>query len=186
MSTKPITLGHLKKRKQRSTRSIRIATDQKVEETFREAKQALELAKGRERRYPTDPDVAAAYKTLSAEYAEAEREMAKHSIKFTFQSIGYKPYDQLVEAHLMNKERLDQLISEGKLSKDQAEEATWDPETFPVALLVASMTEPDIEDKEALLEWITSDDWNISEVQALFEAATIANMSSRVVELGNV
>ena len=186
MTTKPTTLGHLKKRKQRSTKSIRLATDQGVEEKFREAKQALELAEGRERRFPTDSDVVAASKALSTEYAEAEREMAKHSIKFTFQSIGYKPYDQLVEAHLMNKERLDQLVSEGKLKQDQANDATWDPETFPVALVVASMTEPNIDDKEALLEWITSDDWNISEVQALFEAASIANMANRVVELGNV
>ena len=186
-ANKPKTLDHLKSRKTRLVRSVRIGTDDEAIERYEEIKQQLSLAKGRATRFPHDSEAQSALDNLQKEFSEVEKEMAEHSIKFSFQSLGYKAYDQLVEAHTLDQEALDKLVETGKLTKQAAEVATWDPETFPFALIVECMIEPELAngEREEMIEWLQGDDWNASEIQVLFQTATEANLSSRVVELGN-
>lgn len=210
MPTKPVTLDHLKKKKQRTRRSFRIGTDESVEEEWRESKNQLELAKQRARRFPTDASIAEEYAASKAAFEAAEKAMAANSIKITFESIGYKSYDQLLTAHLMSEERRKQLVEDPRFAQGGMDSATWDPETYPTALIVASVVEPDVGsfkdrmhcgilradvDDEAwknltgpakeFCEWVDSDEWNAVELQMLFQTALEANVSSRVVELGN-
>lgn len=205
-SKQPLTLDHLRSQKRRPVKTVRISTDPELAERFRESQDRLTLAKERARKLPTQTHLADEAKDLQKAHADLEKEMAANSLKFTFQSVGYKSYDELVDVHALSKEDRDQLVKDGKAEEDQV----WDPRTFPKALIVAGMIEPDIGPQKdrmevavalsqgdelppslagtpagEMFEWINSDDWNGSEIMLLFGAAMTCNIESRVVNLGN-
>lgn len=184
---KPVTLDQLRSQKKAVRRSVRLATDDEVAEVHRDAKRRLEFAKGHSERNPTNPDAQDAFSLMKKAFADAEKDMAKHSVKFTFQAIGYRKYDALMQKHMCSDERRAELVKKLPTTEEGAEAAkqiTWDPDTFPIALIVASMIEPE-GDNGDLKEWLEDDTWNMAELNALFAAALDCNQAHGVVSLGN-
>lgn len=183
-------MDHLRSRKTPSRRSVRISEDEELTDRYREARQDLDLAKTQRRLNPTNPAFKEAVAVTQKALADVEKEMAGKSIKFTFASIGYKAYDELLADHNMSVERIQELVDAGTLREEDREDASWDPTTFPQGLIVRCLKaiddeEKDIPSEEELLEWFSEPSWTSTEINELFAAAMQVNIGSRVVRLGN-
>ncbi len=117
--------------------------------------------------------------SLNEEISKLEEEARETSIKFVFEAIGRKRFEQLKNEHPPTEAQTADAI--------KAEEALeFNPDTFPAALIEACCVEPEREPGE-LEEWIRDDpddEWNITEVQELFQAAVMVNMTAPRYDLG--
>ena len=102
------------------------------------------------------------------------------SIKFVFQGIGSRAYDDLLMAHAPTEDQ----IRKHKLEGDG--NLPFNTETFPIALIAECCVEPTVEEmpREELVEWLSGGDWNQAEILTLFVAATECNSTRRVLNLG--
>ena len=181
---KPATLDHLRSKKKPVERSVRLVTDLVLKDEHNDLVMNLEKAKLRSDAKPTDESLKAELEDLRTRVATSEKQLLEESIKFRFRSLGYKRYDQLMNEHLMNDERIRELVDAGKISEEDSEQLTWDPETFPIALIVHCMIEPEAEVDE-LADWLGDGSFNSTEIQELFAAAMTCNVAASRVELGN-
>lgn len=108
------------------------------------------------------------------------KESIKNSaIKFVFQAIGRKRYDKLMEDYPPTKEQMVAAEKDG-------ESITFNPDTFPFALIDACAIEPEHEPGE-LEEWLRDDpdeEWNTAEITDLFHSAVGVNVNRNRVDLG--
>lgn len=101
--------------------------------------------------------------------------------RFSFRSLGRKPYDELVFAHPPTEEQ------RARAKKQGADEPDFNPDTFPPALLAASCISHDhtIEQWQSICDGDDDEGaWNMGEVTALFLTALEANQTRRVAVLG--
>lgn len=99
---------------------------------------------------------------------ELVKKVEDSSVEFHFQSIG--------------RETLDTLLSENPPTNKQIEEARkegvtdlmFNPETFPVALIAASSTDPDMSVEDVQELW-DDENWSTPELMALFNGAQECN-----------
>ena len=181
---KPATLDHLRSKKKPVERSVRLVTDLGLKDEHNGLVTNMEKAKLRSDAKPTDESLRAELEDLRTQVEKSEKQLLEESIKFRFRSLGYKRYDQLMTDHLMTDERIRELVDAGKISEEDSAQLTWDPETFPVALIVACMIEPEASEEE-LAEWLADGSFNTTEIQELFAAAMTCNVAASRVELGN-
>lgn len=101
------------------------------------------------------------------------------TIKFVFRSIGRKRYSALLDEH----EPTNTQFAEAK-RKDE-EPPVYNEDTFPQALIAASAVEPEgvtLDDVRGLWD---DDSWSASELNALWNAALLANIRLGSRSLGN-
>lgn len=87
---------------------------------------------------------------------------SEETVDIVLQSIGRKRYEALMQEHPPTK------AQNAEAQKETGEDAPYNLETFPVALVAACAIEPKMTDEQVQQIW---DDWNSAEVMELFFAA---------------
>jgi len=173
-------LDHQRSLKKPVRKAVWIAGDSELADELSELEAALSRAKFLfEAMKEDNPRREAALQ----DWTEAEEEMALKkeelratSIKFLFQGMSPKAYDKLLSQHPPTEEQQ-------KKAKDAGQEAPFNEETLPYALIVACCIEPDMEPGD-LLEWLNDGSFNQAEIMALFLGATEVNQSRKILNLG--
>lgn len=153
---RPATMDHLRK-KEPLERVVEIALSDS----------AFQLVQELELKIATTSDEVAV-KKLKKELELANKELDDSTVELRFKSLGRKAYEALLAEHPGEEDEDDP-------SKNQM----WNAETFPKALVQASLIEPKLTVEEVDTLW---DEWNGNEVTALFYAALDVNTSSRLVK----
>ena len=78
------------------------------------------------------------------------------------QSIGRKRYEALMQEHKPTRQQ------NAEAQKETGEDAPYNVDTFPIALIAACSVEPVMTDEQVQQIW---DEWNSAEVMDLFFAA---------------
>jgi hypothetical protein len=174
-------LDHLRSRKKPVRKSVWIAGDSELADELSELEASLSRARTKVETYQTtDPRREAALQVMleiEENYDAKKKQTQDSAIKFTFESIGTKPYEALLAAHPPTDAQIKQLKEQGE------DQVPFNPDTLPMALVVASCVEPEM-DKEELKEWLSDDTWNSIEFMSLFMAATEVNNTRRILNLG--
>ena len=101
--------------------------------------------------------------------------VAEATATMTFQSIGRKRYDGLVDAHPPTEQNREE-------AKQRDEDPpAWNPETFMPALVRASCAEPELSEEDVQSIF---DEWNQGELLELWQAALYVNTQRRTANLG--
>lgn len=163
----PATLDHLQKRQPRTQR-LPVFLDDELAGEVADLASDVEQFKIRHSGQPVPDD-------LAAKLREAKDRLAEVTVEMVFQSIGRKRYEDLVKAHPATPEQLAEAKEEG------ADAPPYNVDTFPIALIAESCVQPEMsyDEVEALV-----DEWNQSEVMAMFSCAISVNTMRRVVQLG--
>lgn len=183
-SNKPITMDHLRSTKKPQTYTTWIVSDYNLVDEYEALTAMVEEAR---KRYGLFPDMEGVYPELARLEDELEELIqrmrdSENSIKFVFQSIGSKRYEDLVAAHPVTeatRKKLDEMgVEPGSLS--------FEVDTFAPALIAASCIEPKLTEEFVLNEMVGGEDgaWSQSEIKQLYGAALEANVRMRNVELG--
>lgn len=122
----------------------------------------------RERALATAED---AYEAAEAEYESAAREMV-------VRSIGRPAFNKLADKHPATKEQKADVRKQ-----NPGAELRFNPESFPQALLAASLIDPRMTEKQ-VEKLFSNDAYNDAELNTLIGAALEVNQSNRVVSLG--
>lgn len=167
-SPRPTTADRLRKQKTPVTKTVTIYPDTEPLERYSDLASALATAEARE----DDETIA----DLQPQVDTARAVVDESAIVLTFQAIGRKAYDALINAHPPTEE------ANAEHLKQFGMPAPYDSEGFAVALITASCTDESITE-DVVQEFF--DGWNNAEIVELFEAALAANTTRRVVNLGN-
>lgn len=162
---RPATRDHLRSLKKPQTKIVTILLDSDVLDAYEKAQAHLSEATAETRA------------GLEAELAEAKTALAESTVQLKFQSIGRKRYEDLVADHPATKEQNEQAL------KETQQEAPYNLDTFPPALIRASILEPELTEEDIADIY---DNWNNAELMELFLAALEVNTQRRTVDLGNV
>jgi hypothetical protein len=131
---------------------------------------------------PDDALASQELETRRAEFDTLAAEMRDHgALKFVFRAIGRKRYEELLLAHPPTDEQ----IKDPELNTPDGRPTDFNPDTFSVALVAASLADPLMNDEEVREEIFESDDWNGNEIGMLIAMATKVNMQALAVNLGN-
>jgi hypothetical protein len=173
-----VTYDDLVSRKKPVTKTVTIVLDPVLADEYEDAKRERDVASARAGARPADSDVQArlweAEETLARLEARLEEERAL--VRFTFRAIGRAAYDALASLHPPTP-------AQRAHGKATGQETVVNEETFPPALVAASLVEPKLSPAEAQALW-ADDAWNSAELLALFAAAAGVNGTRRTVELG--
>jgi hypothetical protein len=175
-------MDHLKSKKTPSRKTVYIAGDNELaeevaalEEEVRRLRLAVELRH--------DTADTARLLPLETKLAEKRKALEDGAIKFVFQSIKRRRYDELINEHPPTAEQ----IKEAEADKI---EISFNPETLPQQMIIECMVEPyvgpelDEEQRAELTDWLDSDAWNTQEIMTLYQACLMVNNSSKVVSMG--
>ncbi len=158
------------KAKKALTRTAVIPADEVDAKLYEDARNAVNRAK-----LLGNTDESAAVEERLREVTE---KVLERGLEFTFRGIGRVRYEELLREH-----------SPTDAQKAQAEQnnrvVQGNVDTFPAALCAAAAVDSELSEKEWLVDIFESEDWNPSELGALFDAALGANSDSKVVMLGN-
>lgn len=173
---RPVTMDHLRSRKKPVIERVPIVLDTELADRLEAAKTEYEAARTSFEARATD---ASRERFIAAEdaYEAAKTEAEDNVAVFVFRGIGRRPFDDLVDAHLPTKEQKERAKREG------SGDITWNPESFPPALVSAASVEPKLSVEEAQEIW-ESPEWNQAEIMAVFFGALNANSQRRITELG--
>lgn len=174
---RPATLDHLRSQKKPVRRTITIALDSEIAERYASLKADYDFTKSRLQARPDDELLRNEFTDVEERFLVVKDEMEDNAVSFKFRSIGRQPFEDLVMEHRPTKEQKDEARKSGIRTVD------WNPETFPVALIAASSTEPILTPVEVKELW-ESEDWNQAELLALFGAAMEANQQRQIIDLG--
>lgn len=178
---RPVTFDHLKSKKQPSIRRVKITMSSDAAEALDEAEREVQLQEFKLLQDPEDQEAIGALSAAKEAHKAAQAAADEDAVEFVFRSLGRKPYDALVDAHPPTKEQTSKVVEMGGSETD----LQWNADTFPVALVSASLVSPKFTPEEVQEMW-DSPDWAFQELQALFFTALAANQARRVVDSGNV
>lgn len=172
-------LDHLRSKKKPVRKTVLIASDSELAARLTEMEEDLRRRENsprvREGRAPESE--ISSLEALREEMKTVKAKVEKEAIKFVFQSLPRKQYEDLVLEHPANDTQVKEAEKEG------VQGLQWDPETFPYALIDACCIEP-AHDPGDLSTELQTDRWNQAEVQELFQAAMFVHVSRQIVTLG--
>lgn len=192
-------LDHLRSHKQPVTRTVWIPLDNDAAAELHQAEQELTRLRIAVESRPKDTGLTQRLEEQQ-ETVERLREELRgdpdRMAKFIARSLGRREFEDLQNAHTATPEQ------RKAAKKDGVGELSWNPDTFPPALIEACCFYATWDDEvgEEALEplpadfvkemWDGTDDqgvarWNHAEAMSLFTAAYEANNTRRVVDLGN-
>jgi hypothetical protein len=172
--SRPQTWDHLKSRKKPNTQRVLLSLDPDVADRYNDAKSDHNLAKIRVQAQPSE-DNFAALDSAFTELEAAEALLRDNCAEFLLRSIGRRRFEELVLEHQPTPEQREK-------AKRQGGEANWNGDTFPQALVYASLVSPEMTEAEVKEMW-NDDDWSAAETTELFMAALNANANRRTVDL---
>ena len=181
MEKRPATFDHLIGKKKPLQRTIPIVLDPDLAEDYEIARKDRDMLQARHDLRPDDMEVAAKLEQAETRVRDVEEQLTETEgvVWMTFKGIGRARFDALQEAHPPTAEQ--QLKAKQQLGTD--DRLAWNPETFPPALVAASLVEPKLSEVEVQRLW-TSDDWNQAELTTLVQTALEVNSTRRTVEVG--
>jgi hypothetical protein len=179
MTDKPLTFDHLRSRKKPTTTSVTIVLDPDLYDTYDAARRRRDQAQAQAAARPDDSEAAAQLWEAQDSFDKVERRLEEEEALavFTFRSIGRKAYDDLVADHPPTK---DQRL---KAKASGLGDIAWNHDTFPPALVAASLVEPALDAEQMAALW-ADPNWNQAELVALMNAAIEVNGTRRTVEVG--
>lgn len=170
-----------RKRKLPNRKSVWLADVPEYADVVSELGNQFEAAEIRSKARPDDQELARQRDDLFAELQEAKMELKENSTRYVMQAIGHKNYSSLVDDHPVDEAASAQITKEGA----DPSNFPWSPVTFPMALISASMVEPnDVGSAEEIKEWLEGPEWNSAEIEALFSCALEANTTRKIIETG--
>jgi len=179
--TRPIPQDYKRGKKQPNIKRITIAYDSEVADRFAEAKDRLDSAKQMadlKRQRPKEEREQAITEMQDAqlEFNEAKDAIDEESQTFVFRSIGRRAYETLLMDHQPTPEQVAQAKKQGD------GEFNWNPDSFPPALLAASLVSPILDEADIKDIW-EGEDWSASETMSLFMCAMEANSTHRILDI---
>lgn len=170
----PDPLARLAKKKPREVR-VSILLDDQLATDVAESTDAEFSAQSLHDRRPTVETEAAL--TAAKKTAERARKAAdQNTVEFTFAGIGRDAWEALVADHPATSDQTQDAISRGGFLQ-------WNPKTFPPAVVAACCASP-VLDPVVVAGWWTDPAWSVADTDALFDAASEANLVRRVRDLG--
>lgn len=177
---KPVTLDHLKSLKKPVITRAVIAGDNEVAEEYEQAKNELDYARIRYEARPEVDIVRSDFEEAKKRFEAAKKRAQETALVFKFRSIGRKKYEALLDKHQPTEEQIEEFESRG----GKRDQLSFNPDTFPLALIAASSFEPEMTIDDVKELWDSDADWNTSELALLFEKAYEANTAKRILDLG--
>jgi hypothetical protein len=174
-------LDHLMSRKKPVRKTVYLAADadmlelvRALEEEVRRLRMAVQLRK--------EPVAAERLPLAEEELKAAHASLEDDAIKFTFQAMRRDKYDRLLQEHPPTEAQVEE-VKKG----DAAADLQFNLSTFPVALIMACMAEPNVSDTEdfnTVQTWLESEAFNGTEILTLFQTCMAVNSSSTLVQVG--
>ena len=171
------------KKKKRATITVPICLDPDGQVDLERAQADLSLA---ETAIEAAGDDKAAREQARADYREAEKRLAdlvegpeSEVVEFVCGAVGRNRFDELVTFHQPTAEQIKREKQQAKAKGQPVQDLGWNPETFPRALVRASLLEPTFDDDDEFDEWWDSDEWSAGEMTAIFQAALNVSMGRR-------
>jgi hypothetical protein len=164
-----LTAADLLAKKKPVTRTVTLVLDGDLADKWNE----LNLKIGVLKNAPKIDDVALA--TAEQELEDLRPAVEDATVKLVLSSIGRKAFQTLVEDYPPTDKQQRDARKEGAT-------LLFNAETFPVALIAASLTEPQMtyDDVQQLFD---SENFNDTELTELFSAAMAVNTTSKVIDL---
>lgn len=178
----PLTFEELVSRKKPATVTVPVALDPDLAGELEDARRARDLAAVKAEARPNDSDAQARLWETEEAYDRLMARMEEEGVvvHFVLRAIGRATYDALQDAHPPTQEQRNKAK---RLGLDASGALAWNPETFPAALVAASLVEPKLSEAEMQALW-ADDNWNQAELSELFAAAVKVSGTRRTVELG--
>lgn len=154
---RPATLDHLLK-KDAVEQRVTIVTSAEAQERLESALAALDIS--------DEASLPAARDELEA----ARSAVDEATVTVRLRSMGRLAYERLLDAHPAPPEQIAAAKAKGETPMP------YNADTFPPALIAASMVEPELSEADARQLW---DEWNGGEASELFMAALTVNTSRR-------
>lgn len=176
---RPATLDHLRSRKKAQRGYVDIVIDEDLADAYEEARQRHDLLKLRSEGKPGDLDLHAEYADAIETLARARAELVERDgiVRVWMRSLAPHAYDHLLAAHPPEKQHREQAKAMGGI-------ATFNPDTFPAALIAASLVEPALSEDE-VRSLYDDPEWSTGDLTAMFNEALRLNSGRRTVSLGN-
>jgi len=168
-----VTMADILAMKAPPTETVRICVDPALAKARDEAEQAAERAQGESDLLPNRDDLrqAATAARKAADAAKAAADAA--TVAFTFRALERPKLAALLKAHPPTAAEVQEYRDARKeLGMPAIGSPQFNADTFPPALLVASVVEPAMTLAEANQLWA---EWSEAETSALFTAAWNAN-----------
>jgi hypothetical protein len=175
---RPATADHLKK-KRPATKTVEVVLDPALAVELRAAEHARTEAERLLAVQPADTDLQAAAWAAAEEVDELRARAVDEDavVAVRFRSIGRVAWDDLIDRHPPTDEQ----IAEAKRAGLGA--LNFNSDTYPPALVAASLDEPKLSAADVLAMW-DSPDWNAAELQVLFSAALEVNQARHTIDVG--
>lgn len=174
-------LDHLMSKKQPVRRTVYLAADPELLEELTsleaEVRRLQTVVKLRD-----DADATERLPLAETELAAMRERVEEEAVKFVFKSIGRKAYDRLVQEHPATDEQ-----QAAAQKEDPTASLPFNPQTFPLGLIMACMETPDVSDPadaNTMREWLDSENFNTAETMMLFNACIDVNNRSTLVQMG--
>lgn len=168
---RPLTYDHLKSRKKPRFGYVPLVLDQEVGDEYDKVLKELKMQEAVQARRPS-LETEESIEELKGRLEELEAELEAVTVVFKFRSIGGDRVDALIEEHPPTAKQRKK--AEGK----EGGEPSWNPETFPQALVAACVVDPELSLEDVQDMW-KSDDWTSPELNLLFTTAMGVNTAVR-------
>lgn len=176
---RPATADHLVSGKRPVTKTVEVVLDPALAVQIRDAqRRADDTERQLALRPDDDPTQRAAWEAAEAVEVLRARAVEEDAVvAVRFRSIGRVAWDDLIRAHPPTDEQTAEAKKEG------TDGLNFNPDTFPPAVVAASVDEPKLTAEQVAAMW-DSPDWNQAELTVLFTAALEVNNSRHTLDLG--
>ena len=169
------TKDHLRKRSKAAT-TIVLYTDEEA------SARVIDLGRQLDQLKMVDPE-GAKTQELATELEEATSVRDESAVSLRFEAIGRKKYNALVDEHPPTEAQVAEWVEHQKaVGGDPDSTPQYNPETFPSALMHATLVAPEFDGPEELEEAL--EDWSETEYMQLWMAAMSVCAASRVAHWG--
>lgn len=175
--TRAAPMDHLRKKKP-TTKRVSILLDPDLADRLTEARNAFDLARIRYENAPQNSGRGDEFDAAQAAHDAAVEAARDQVAEFVFRGIGRRAWERLVDDHRATKDQQDK----HRRANPKTGPLEWNPETFPVAAVAASLVEPSLTAADVQEIW-DDPDWNDAELGSLFFAALEANQQRKVADL---
>lgn len=174
---RPLTMDRLRSSKKPTIERVPILLDPDLAERFSNAKSEYELARIRLEAAPGNAERADEFDAAKVAYDEALAAAEDELAEFVFRSVGRARWDELVTEHRPTEEQQ----KKHRRANPKANPLEWNPDTFPIAAVAASLQSPELTEADVKELWDDAD-WNDAELASLFFAAVKVNQQRKILD----
>jgi hypothetical protein len=173
--TRAATVEDLLTKKKPAERKVELILDGELAERWHEAKTVALLAK-LEKERNTNPQTTSALEEAEEAVDALRPEVEEATVQLTLKAMGRRQYEALMDEHRPTKDQRAK-------ARKQGVDLVFNEDTFPVALIAASLVSPKMTEDE-VAEMAESEAFNAAEWHLLTRTAMDLNQQTKVVALG--